>query len=299
MTKRNDWTERDRPTVSVVLPVHNGAAFLKEAVDSILQQTAPDFELILIDDGSTDATHDLAQELCAADARIRYVRQDNRGITATLNRGLELCRGDFIARMDADDVAHPQRLEKQLALLRREPDVVICGTAVRLIGEASGLQRKPRSDRACRAWQLLLPCFVHPTVVFRRCVVDDGLRYRDEYLHAEDYDFWFRVGELGKMRNIGEPLLSYRIHSGQVTSSKRAVQRRTHIDIAAAHLARTGIRIDPAHLHDVLWPELSARSRWSILLSAGWLYLRMALAGRSSPGLMAGMAWHIVRHQRA
>lgn len=284
--------------ISVVMPVYNGETFLRQAVLSILNQTVRDIELILINDGSSDATAAIAQELCAADPRIRYFTQENRGVIATLNRGLELSRGEFIARMDADDVAHPRRFEKQLALLRSKPDVVICGSEAILFGDTTGRLRKPASDAQCRAWQLLGPCFIHPTVMFRRNLVDGGIRYRTEYRHAEDYDFWFQVAALGKMENIREPLLSYRVHGGQVTRTRRLAQTAMHADIAAAHLLEAGVSVDRNSLHAILFPELSHVSRWAILLSACSLFARMLARGKTTPRLMLGTACHIALHRR-
>jgi len=287
-----------KPTISVVMPAYNAAPYLREAIASIVGQTERDFELILINDGSTDATHAIAQEFCAADPRIRYFTQDNCGLVATLNRGLELCRGEFIARMDADDIALPQRFEKQLALLRRKPDLVICGTAAILFGDVNGKSRKPTSDRSCRSWQLLGPAFVHPTVMFRRSVVDRGIRYRSEFLHAEDYEFWFQLAALGGMENIREPLLRYRFHGGQVTSTKRLPQQRMHVEIARTHLAAEGIPVDRQDLHDILWPETSDRPRLRVLWSAMRLFARMVARGKAAPVLMAATACNILRHER-
>jgi glycosyltransferase involved in cell wall biosynthesis len=287
-----------RPTISVVVPAYNAAPFLRDAVCSILEQTERDFELILINDGSTDKTHAIAQELARADGRIRYFTQDNRGVVATLNRGLELCRGEFIARMDADDVARTDRFEKQLALLRSDPELVLCGSDALQIGEATGRIRKPGSDRSCRAWQLIGPCFVHPSVMFRRTVVDRGVRYRMACQYAEDYAFWFEVAALGQVRNIKEPLLFYRVHGEQITNTRRVRQTWVHTEIAVGRLAEHGIAINRAQFHDILWPEQSERSRLGLLVSTCSLFLRMALKGQFAPYLMLGTCWNIVRHER-
>jgi hypothetical protein len=285
------------PTISVLMPAYNAQAYLRDAVDSILRQTQQDFELILINDGSTDATAAIAEELSARDARIRYFTQENRGIVATLNRGLELCRGEFIARMDADDIAHPRRFEKQLALLRKDPRVVICGSDASILGRSGGVIRKPRTDAGCRAWLLVGPCFVHPSVMFRRTLVDRGLRYRPDFQYAEDYDFWHRAAALGRMCNIKEPLLAYRFHGGQLTSTKGEIQKRVHVDIALSHLAGQGIHIEPGTFQDILWPEQSSRNALRILLSVGALFMRMALRGHFAPYLMLGTAWNVLRHK--
>jgi glycosyltransferase involved in cell wall biosynthesis len=286
------------PVISVLVPAYNAAPFLREAIASILGQTERAFEIVLIDDGSTDATAEIARELCAADSRIRYFSHENRGIVATLNRGLELCRGEFIARMDADDVSRGDRLEKQLELLRKHPEVVICGSDALRFGQAKGRIRKPRSDRACRAWLLLDPPFVHPGVMFRRSVVDAGLRYRPAVEFAEDYDFWCQVAALGAMRNIPQPLLFYRFHAGQITSTRRARQQCGHVATATAQLAQSGIVIEPAALQAMLWPEQSDRGRWRILLSTWGLFLRMATIGKFVPYLMLAISWNILRCPR-
>lgn len=286
------------PVISVLIPAHNAAPFLEDAVRSILSQTETDWEMVLINDGSTDATAEVAARLCAEDRRIRYFEQENRGIVATLNRGLDLCRGELIARMDADDVARPDRLRKQRELLERHPSVVVCGSEATRFGGATGRIRRPGSDRACRSWMLLDPCFVHPSVMFRRSVVDRGIRYRAEAQFCEDYAFWGEVAELGEMRNIREPLLRYRVHAGQITHSWRAQQERLHVDLSAAYLGRAGVPVDRKQLRDVLLPQRSTRSRAAILWSAAVLFARMAVRGLWAPYLMAGTCSNIVRHER-
>lgn len=282
--------------ISVLMPAYNAQQYLREAVASILNQTERDFELILVNDGSTDETHSIAQELSSVDSRIRYFSQDNRGVVAALNRGLELCKGDFIARMDADDVSHPRRLEQQLALLRANPDVIICGSDALVLGRAGSRIRKPRSDRACRACLLVFPCFVHPSVMFRRSVVDRGLRYRADFQYAEDYDLWVRIGELGKMRNIRQPLLSYRLHADQLTRTRQTPQQQVHTDISTRRLAEAGIVIGAQEFRDIFWPQHSARSRPRILLSACFLFLRMAVRGRFSLSLVLSTCLNILLH---
>jgi glycosyltransferase involved in cell wall biosynthesis len=276
------------------MPACNAALFLRSSVLSILNQSEQCLELILIDDGSTDDTPRIARELQEGDRRIRFFHQENRGVVAALNRALELCQGDFIARMDADDVAHPQRLERQLALLRSKPDVVICGSEAILIGEGRGRWRRPGSDASCRAWQLLAPCFIHPTVMFRRSVVDAGVRYRAAYAHAEDYEFWSQVGALGKMENIREPLLSYRVHAAQVTRTRRPEQVEMHVAVAASNLAGAGVAVDRSQLAAILFPATSGLSRWTILIAACRLFVRMIARGQFVPRLMLGTLWNIV-----
>lgn len=287
------------PAISVVLPAYNSAPFLREAVESILAQTERDFELILINDGSTDDTDEIARQLSFADGRIRYFVQENLGIVAALNRGLELCKGDFIARMDADDVARADRFEQQLKLLRARPDVVICGSEAQGFGDVTGRIRKPCSDSACRAWLFLDPCFVHPTVMFRRTIVDRGIRYRKQFLYGEDYDFWCEAARVGRMANIGQPLLRYRFHAGQLTTTRRAAQEWVHVDIARARLVEAGIPVTREGLHEILWPDRSTRARLPILLSACNLFARLAARGSLVPYLMLATLWKIARSRRS
>jgi glycosyltransferase involved in cell wall biosynthesis len=206
------------PLVTVLMPVYNGGCFLKQSIDSILCQTHRDFDLVIVDDGSTDVdTRRILQE-ALSDSRVRLLTHPERmGVARSLNQGLDLATGEFIARMDADDVSHPQRLEKQVEFMRRHPDVGLCGTAVECFGRVEGLRIINPVDPEEIKCRLLLSCPIsHPTVMFRTASLQRyRLRYDEEFETGEDYELWIRCAMCFPIANLLEPLLYYRIHFEQ------------------------------------------------------------------------------------
>jgi glycosyltransferase involved in cell wall biosynthesis len=208
------------------MSVYNGERFLREAVDSILDQSFVDFEFVIIDDGSTDATWSIVSSY--SDVRLRPIRNDhNLGLPRSLNRGLAVAQGDYIARMDGDDVALPRRLERQAALLDTHPEIGILGTDCHLIdieGRQQGRLHMPISDLAIRWRSLLGNPFLHPTVMLRRQVlVSHGLTYDEGLETTQDYELWVRLLKHTRGANLGEPLLLYRLSDG-VTATRRPEQ---------------------------------------------------------------------------
>lgn len=212
------------PDVTVLLPAYNAAKWLGAALDSVLAQTLGAFELLVMDDGSTDATGRLLEGY--RDPRIRIVREVNRGLVAVLNHGIDLAAGKYIARMDADDVAHPRRLERQVAFLEKHTDVGICGTWFRIRGgKRPSHVRTPTGHGAIAAMLFFRSAFGHPTVMFRRAFLQESaLRYSAAARHAEDYDLWVRARQCTRLANLPEYLLEYRIHSGQTSAEHLAPQ---------------------------------------------------------------------------
>ena len=209
------------PLVSVVMPVFNAAEHLEEAVESILRQTIQGLEFIIIDDGSTDQSSEILDRYAAADHRISIIRQPNQGVAVALNRGLKLARGRYIARMDADDVSLPDRLEQQAGFMERHPEVGLCGTACRLFGDQVGVTRPRTESGEIKAWLIFGPCMAHPTVMMRSCVVREHELYYDRtFRRAEDYDLWFRFSLHCDLANIAEPLLLYRVSETQLTTAR-------------------------------------------------------------------------------
>jgi glycosyltransferase involved in cell wall biosynthesis len=212
------------PTISVILPVYNAERFLKEAIDSILQQTFSDFELLLINDGSTDGSEQIIASY--TDPRIVYIKNEkNEGLIYSLNKAIDLARGRYIARMDADDVSLPQRFEKQLRYLEEHPDVGVVAATVSFInerGEKIGdwpLDKNAISARTIRKKMASECCIAHPTV-FLTAVLLKRYKYNPLQRNIEDYDLWLRMLDdnivIGK---VGEDLLFYRIHSSSVTQT--------------------------------------------------------------------------------
>lgn len=214
------------PTVSVVVPVYNASAYLKEAIDSILYQSFTNFELIIIDDCSTDESQEIIKSY--TDKRIRFfINNENLGVTKTLNAGLRLARGKYIARMDADDIALPQRLERQVKFLEKNADYGLVGSYMQLF-PSGRTQKVPVSDEELRANMLFHNPFVHPAMMIRRSILDQyQLAYDESLPTAQDEELWFRIAQYSKVANIPEVLLIYRIHENQISIAKKELQQIT------------------------------------------------------------------------
>jgi len=218
-----------RPIVSVLLPVRNGARFLAEALESITAQTLREIEILLIDDGSTDASLAIANELARRDPRLIVLRQEQLGIVGALNAGIQAARGEYLARMDADDVAEPSRFETQVAFLAANPNCVVIGSDVEIIdeeGQYLGGGAYPRRHADIERALLLgsHKCLLHPTVIMRTEAVRAIGGYRADTYPSEDFDLWLRLSEVGEMANIGERLLRYRRHRDAVCVRERRRQ---------------------------------------------------------------------------
>jgi glycosyltransferase involved in cell wall biosynthesis len=228
------------PLVSVLLAVHNDEAFVRAAVESTLRQTLGDLELIVIDDASTDATPALLSDL--SDDRVAVITNNEQlGLAASLNRGLERARGRYVARLDADDVAFPERLEVQVARLAGDARVAIVGSAVLDIdeqGRPGTLHRAPMSPRAVRWLALFSSPFFHPTIIVDRDqLAAHDLSYDASYLESEDYDLWTRLFEFGEGANVGEPLVLKRVHAQQASQRRGELQQSFQQEIALRQLA--------------------------------------------------------------
>lgn len=212
------------------MPVYNAESYLAQAVRSILAQTIQGLELICVDDGSTDSSADVLARAAALDTAVTVVHQSNAGVAAALNAGLQRARAPFIARMDADDIASPHRLAKQLLALRAQPSVVAMGSWYREVDAAGRSLGKPicsPPEHAPIVRRLLAGdpgALRHPTVVMRRHAVQALGGYDPDTGHAEDVDLFLRLAELGELANLPDVLLDYRVHDASVTNA----HRRTH-----------------------------------------------------------------------
>ncbi len=207
------------PEISVILPVHNGEKYLKEAVESILGQTFTDFELIIIDDGSTDSTADIVKSF--DDERIVYLKNEtNVGISDTMNRGIAVSKGRYIARMDADDISLPTRFEKQINYMKQNSDISVLGCAIEIFGEEieGYVRRFSCNNDDIRIDLIFSTPFAHPTLMFDRCVFEYD-RYDSSFNGLEDYELWLRFAQKYKMSVMPEVLFKYRKHIGQVTKN--------------------------------------------------------------------------------
>ena len=210
------------PKISVVMPAYNAEKYISEAIESILNQTYTDFEFIIINDGSTDKTEHII--LSYNDERIVYLKNDeNMGIVYTLNRGLAAAKGEFIARMDADDISLPTRFEKQIKYMERHKNTAVLGTSFTVFGEEIDIYPFDFSHNSKRAKAELFfnSSLGHPSVMIKKSVLNDNaLRYEDEYKGLEDFVLWWRIAKYGDIVSLEEPLLKYRKHKSQITSSR-------------------------------------------------------------------------------
>ena len=231
------------PAVTVLMAVYDPPlAMLEQALDSILNQTFTDFEFLIVDDGSGDPeVRGFLAQRAQRDARIRIATEPHRGLTASLNRGLALARGAWIARQDADDWSDPERLERQMDYFQAHPETTVLGT------DAWTHQQDGRP-----LWQLHLPTerddilrrlphgnpFVHGSVMFPRAAAVSLGGYREEFRCSQDYDFLWRLAERGGAANLAEPLYHYRYTSGSVSAGRAAEQARAHRAIQRLAAAR-------------------------------------------------------------
>jgi len=213
------------PAISIILPAYNSAAYLNEAIESLLQQTFTDFELLIINDGSTDNTELLVQSF--NDPRIIYSKNDkNHGLIYTLNKGIKMAKGNYIARMDADDICMPNRLEVQKQWLDTHPETAVVSSLIEFIDENSTVTGHWKLDTETTtivAIRKVMPyenCIAHPTIMGRKSILQ-AYPYNPRQQHIEDYDLWLRLLADGHIIDkIPQVLLQYRVHSSSITISK-------------------------------------------------------------------------------
>lgn len=237
-------------TVSVIIPVHNREQLIGSAVASVLRQSHGNFELIIVDDGSTDRSVGVVARF--ADPRIRIVRHaQNRGIPAARNTGLEAARGRFVAWLDSDDIARPRRLERQLAFLDAHPSVAMVGCAAGKIGpdgqRKSGVRVPPTEPDTIAAWLLFRSAFQQSSVMGRADVLK-ACPYRLEYDVCEDLDVFLRLARDHVLANLPEALVDRRIHPDQTVRRRQALIRDRKAQLYAEPLARLGMEPGPEDL---------------------------------------------------
>jgi glycosyltransferase involved in cell wall biosynthesis len=216
------------PAISVVMGVYNGMPFLTDAVKSILRQTFTDFEFIAINDGSQDESGAVLDAYAATDSRLRVVHQENKGLVTTLNRGIHKARAPLIARMDADDIAHPERFARQIAYLHAHPEIAVLGSAITLIDAGGAVLREipypMGAENVAEKMRHEGSYVAHPAVMMRREAVLAVGGYREAFRHAEDYDLWLRLLDRCSIDNLPESLLYYRQHGNNISLKHRFTQ---------------------------------------------------------------------------
>lgn len=220
------------PSVSILMPVYNAEPYLSEAIQSMLDQTYADFELIILDDCSTDDSAAVVQTF--SDERIVYHRNEvNSGLANNLNTGLKLATGKYIARMDGDDISLPHRLQTQVDFLESHPDIDLCSCAMQMFGADNQLWIRDRDPEQVKITMMFYSAVLHASSVFRRDVFEkNNLYYKQETFPAEDYDLWARAAFFCRMVNLPDVMYLYRMHRTQVTSTDpRSAEKCREIQI--------------------------------------------------------------------
>lgn len=233
------------PAVTVLMGLYNAETYLRESIDSILNQTFTDFEFLIYNDGSTDATAEIV--FSYTDPRIFLVNNPvNRSVSPNMNEGIERARGRYIVRMDGDDLADPERIAKQVAFMDARPEIGLCGTAVRYFGASESLIQLPEDNATIQHTMWLQNAFYQPSVIIRTSVLrDSGLRYNTAYEFAEDYKLWSDMCTVTQVHNLPEPLLNYRIHPHQISRRQAVEQQQVSAKIQREQMHRLGIKLRP------------------------------------------------------
>lgn len=213
--------------VSVVMSVYNAEVYLSEAIESILTQTYKSFEFIIINDGSTDKSLEIIEKYAEKDNRIVLINRENRGLPYSLNEGILLAKGKYIARMDADDISLPIRLEKQVSFMENNPEIGVCGTAV-LNFDTGSSWILSSTDKMLKSELLFATVFAHPTVMMNKVLLlENQLLYNETFLQSQDFELWTRLADYTKFANLKIPLLRYRILEDSITrQANRKIEER-------------------------------------------------------------------------
>ncbi|MCQ8847217.1 glycosyltransferase [Alteromonas stellipolaris] len=231
----------EQPLISVVMPVYNAQNYILDALKSICDQTYQNLEIIVIDDGSTDSSKELIQSIADIDNRLKLISRENKGLISSLNEGIEVSKGQYIARMDADDLSHPERLSRQIDYLEKHPEVGVIFSGIEYIDEYGKIIRKKISSktRAIEPVELLFGCPVcHPTAMFNmNKVTKIEIRYDHNFKNAEDFELWTRIISAHSISIMNEVLFQYRIHSGSITSQNSDSQRKMAVNAIVKNLS--------------------------------------------------------------
>ena len=215
------------PYITVVMPAFNAELYIKDSIESILNQSFTDFEFIIINDGSTDSTAQIIQTYKKKDNRIKiFQNQENKGLVYSLNNGLKMAKGKYIARMDADDISISHRFERQVSFMDSNPHIGVSSAWLKTIGDKKEkVWKSPISHDEIMARLVFRNCIWHPVSIIRRDIIDlNHIRYNQDYLRAQDYHLWSRLIKITRTANIPEVLLHYRIHEKQQTKKSKDIK---------------------------------------------------------------------------
>lgn len=253
--------------LSVIMPVFNAEKYLREAIDSIVNQSFSDWELIVINDGSVDSGEKIIESY--TDTRIRYYKNEqNIGLIATLNKGIDLCRGEYIARMDADDVSEKDRFKTQIDYLEHNKGYAFCGSDAKIIDENNVETGKILNLRANDYLQINLLFsvpFIHPSVMVRSEILKNNF-FDADYKHAEDYDLWCRIADKHKVANVGSYLLKYRWHNSNVSVVNSEEQEQIKNKIICRELNKIGLQPSEKelYLHKITFRQFDSKSATTV-----------------------------------
>jgi glycosyltransferase involved in cell wall biosynthesis len=221
-TMKNTKKMETKPLVSVVMPAYNSEKTIGRAIESILNQTYTNFEFIIVDDGSTDRTLEIIKCYAKRDKRIIVLNNEkNMKIVYSLNKGIEKARGEYIARMDSDDFSFPNRFEKQIKFLGKNPDVGVVGSNILLSknGKIFVERKYSPKDAVLRKKIFFQSPFAHPSTMILKSALEN-YKYNERWIYIEDQDLWFKIGRKWKFANISEPLLKYNLNESGSSSQK-------------------------------------------------------------------------------
>lgn len=235
--------------LSVVMPVYNGEKYLREAVESVLNQSFSDFEFIIINDGSTDDSSRILHEYQRADQRIRLIERENKGLIYSLNEGIRESSSELIARMDADDICYPDRFKLQIDFMTQAPETVVLGTLVELIDTDGYLiceftKKTEHEEIDQQHMHGVGGAIIHPSVMMRKKALEKVGVYDESCPNAEDIDLWLKLAEVGDISNLNEVLLLYRQHAESIGYTQRSSQINSTINAVAAACHRRGKKFD-------------------------------------------------------
>ncbi|MBH0028974.1 glycosyltransferase [Pseudoalteromonas sp. SWN29] len=240
-----------QPLVSILMPVYNCAPFLNSAIESILNQTYKNFELLIIDDGSTDTSLGIIKHYSSVDKRIRFISRENKGLIDTINEMVTLAEGDYIARMDGDDISLPTRIERQLTKITSEESIILVGCWIKLFGERSETWHYRRTNDESQVISLFARCCLTHASFLAHKSLFQKYPFNPNYTHLEDLDFLNRVirGENGKILSIPETLYQYRIHNSSICNTFADIQKQRRIELLQTHLKHYRIQLNVDQLN--------------------------------------------------
>lgn len=261
------------------MPAYNAAAFIEASIQSVLAQEYTNWELLIINDGSTDGTAEIAVKHAEQDNRIKYYEnEENKGLVYTRNKGLQEAKGKYIANLDSDDLALPSRLTKQVYFVEKNPDIVLVGSACELIdslGNKIGIEKRPIKGEMLHSLLVFSNYFINSSVLFRKSPTEKACKYKEGFQLAEDYEFFTQLATYGSITNLNEKLVKYRIHDQNISRLKKEKLEKATKVIQNSLLQRIGIKasVKQLNLHYQLVDKTPLKEKAFLNEIEEWLLL--------------------------